>query len=143
MSPAPAPTQQAERQPGPELVTTAAVPLGWPEQLPLLRMLEVVRQRVESIHRGQQAAALELKEIRRNLPLQRRPLSPKTQEIHVRATWARRNGYCPACSEVQVCTELSRLDGAEYDHAFSRNQDRVTQTWLGCRDCNRKMLDSE
>jgi hypothetical protein len=32
-----------------------------------------------------------------------------------------------------------RLEGAEFDHWHTRNQARVTQTWLVCRDCNRHL----
>ena len=131
------------RQPGPELVTAAAAPLAAPEQIPLLRMLEVVRDRVESIHASQRAVTAELREIRANLPAQRRPLSTRSQEIHVRATRARRNGFCPCCQVEPVCTEAERLEGAEFDHRYSRNQNRVTQTWLVCRDCNRRLIDTD
>jgi hypothetical protein len=42
-----------------------------------------------------------------------------------------------------VCTEAERLPGAEFDHWYSRNQNRVTQTWLVCAECNRQMLDTD
>jgi hypothetical protein len=132
-----------DRQPGPELVTTLAVAPSEPEQLPLLRMLEIVRDRVESIHAGQRSMTTEIREIKANLPQQRKPLSPRTQEIHVRAVWSRRNGLCPCCQETPVCTAVDRLEGAEYDHWYTRNQNRVTQTWLVCGDCNRRMIDTD
>ncbi|MCU1326975.1 MAG: hypothetical protein JWN34_2345 [Bryobacterales bacterium] len=130
------------RQPGPELVTAAAIAPSGPEQLPLLRMLEIVRDRVESLHAGQKAVQVELKEIRKNLPQQRRPLSTRTQDIHVRATWARRNSLCPCCQDAPVCSAAIRLDGGEFDHRYSRAQNLVTQTWLVCRDCNQRLLDT-
>jgi hypothetical protein len=134
----------AETTQGPELVTTPPVAPSGPEQLRLLRaLLEIVRDRVESIHSGQRLVTAELKAIRDNLPAQRKPLSQRTQEIHVRATWFRRNGYCPLCAEVPVCTETERLPNSEYDHFFSRSQNRVTQTWLVCSACNKGMIDSE
>jgi hypothetical protein len=130
-------------QPGPELVTTPATAPGVPEQLPLIRMLEVVRDRVESIHAGQRAVAADLRDIRLNLPLQRRPLSKRSMEIHVQVIARRRNGICPCCQIEPVCTEGGRLDGAEFDHWYSRNQNRVTQTWLVCGKCNRHLLDTD
>jgi hypothetical protein len=131
------------QQPGPELVTTPAVAPAGPEQLPLLRMLEVVRDRVETIHAGQRSISAELRDIRANLPRQRKPLSVRTQEIHIRATWSRRNGLCPCCQTVPVCADSGRLQGAEFDHWYSRNQPRVTQTWLVCGECNRRLLDTD
>jgi hypothetical protein len=143
MFPAFAAPEQSPRQPGPELVTVAAAVPSGPEQLSLIRMLEIVRDRVESLHAGQKAVQVELKEIRKKLPQQRRPLSAKRQEIHIRATWARRNGLCPCCQETPVCNAVSRLDGGEFDHWYSRAQNRVTQTWLVCRDCNQRLLDTD
>ncbi len=36
-----------------------------------------------------------------------------------------------------------RLPGAEFDHWYSRNQNRATQTWLVCAECNQRLLDTE
>jgi hypothetical protein len=105
-----------EQHSGPELVTTAAVALSGPEQLPLIRMLEVVKDKVDAIHAGQKTLVAEVREIRVNLPAQRRPLSKRTQGIHIRATWARRNGLCPCCQAEPVCTDSGRLEGSEFDH---------------------------
>jgi hypothetical protein len=135
--------QPDEVRPGPELVTAAPAPSSGPEQLPLLRMLEVVRERVERIDAGQQTIAAQLKEISKNLPQQRRPLSRKAQDIHLRATWSRRNGLCPCCQAEPVCIDTGRLQGAEFDHWYSRNQNRVTQTWLVCRACNAALIDTD
>ncbi len=85
----------------------------------------------------------DLREIKASLPVQRRALSTRTREIHIRATWARRNGLCPCCQTVPVCTADGRLETAEFDHWFSRHQSRVTQTWLICADCNRKLRDTD
>jgi hypothetical protein len=41
-----------------------------------------------------------------------------------------------------VCSAAIRLDGGEFDHWYSRAQNRVTQTWLVCRDCNQRLLDT-
>ena len=133
--------QEAAR---PELVTTPpAAPASGPEQLPLIRMLEVVRDKVESIHAGQRAVAADLKDIKANLPMQRRPLSKRAQAVHIRAIWARRNGLCPCCQDTPVCTATGKLEGAESDHWYSRNQARVTQTWLVCSTCNRQLIDAD
>ena len=130
-------------KPGPELVTSAPAPLADLEQIPLLRILEIVGDRVESIHASQRAVTAELREIKANLPAQRRPLSTRSQEIPVRATWARRNGFCP-CSQVEpVFTESERLEGAEFDHWYSRKQNRVTQTWLVCHECSSRLIDTD
>jgi hypothetical protein len=135
---------ELEERPGPELVTTApAVPSGPAEQLPLIRILEVVRDRVDSIHAGQRILTAEVREIRASLPQQRKPLSRRSQEVHIRATWARRNGYCPCCSEIPTCDAEGRLDGAEFDHWYGRSQNRVTQTWLVCSSCNQRLNDTD
>jgi hypothetical protein len=126
-----------------ELVTGAPVPPEGPEQLPLIRMLEVVRDRVEAVHAGQKTLTAEVRDIKANLPLLRRPLSRRAQELHLRVIWSRRNGLCPCCQETPVCNASGRLDGSEFDHWYSRNQNRVTQTWLVCGDCNRRMLDTD
>lgn len=140
----PALARERYEQPGLELVTSEPAPSsGVPEQLPLIRMLEVVRERVESIHAGQRTLTAEVREIRANLPQQRKPLSRRTREIHIRATWARRNGHCPCCQGTPVCDATGRLDGSEYDHFFGRNQNRVAQTWLVCSACNQRLNDSE
>jgi hypothetical protein len=121
--------------PAPTVQSTAT---ATPEQLPL-RLLMLV----EKIDRSQTSISAELKHIRENLPQQRRPLSRRTQEIHIRVTWARRAGFCPCCQSTPVCTELGRLDGAEWDHWYSRNLARVNQTWLVCRECNQRLVDSD
>src|SRR6266852_4247013 len=132
-------------QPSLELVPPAPLSTAprEPEQLPLIRILEVVRDRVESIHAGQRTMVEELRDIKANLPKQRKPLSKRSQAIHIRVTAARRNGLCPCCQETAVCTDVERLPGAEYDHWYSRNQNRVTQTWLVCSDCNARLLDTD
>ena len=136
--------KRALPEPGLELVPAPACPPGRePEQIPLLRMLEVVRDRVEQVHAGQRALADEMREIRRSLPQQRRPVSAKTEAVHIRVTSSRRNGLCPCCQQNAVCTETNRLPGSEVDHWYSRYQNRITQTWLVCGECNQKLNDSE
>jgi hypothetical protein len=143
MQPALAFDPESEEQAGPELVTTPAVAPSGPEQLPLLRILEVVRDRVESIHSGQRALSAEVRDLKAHLPLQRRPLSRRAQELHQRAIWSRRNGLCPCCQTEPVCTETGKLQGSEFDHGYSRNQNRVTQTWLICGDFNQRLVDTD
>ena len=134
---------EQQRQPGPELVTAAAAPpSSEPEQL-LIRMLEVVCDRVESIHAGQRAFAADLREIRANLSQQRRPASKRTEEIHMRAVWARRNGLCPRCQVVPVVNATGRLPGSDLDHFYGRDKNDVTQTWIICRDCNDNLNNSD
>jgi hypothetical protein len=58
-------------------------------------------------------------------------------------TATRRNGLCPCCQETRVCTDAGRLFGAEYDHYFARNQNRVTQTWLVCGPCNEALIGTD
>jgi hypothetical protein len=106
-----------------------------PEQLPLLRMLEIVRNRVELIHE-------ELRDIKVSLPIQRRPLSRRTQQLHITATLSRRGGFCSCCQETPVVDANGRLPGAEFDHWYGRHQNRVTQTWLVCSACNARLNDS-
>lgn len=106
-------------------------------------MLEVVRDRVEAVQTSQHAIVQELRDIRANLPMQRKPLSARTESLHVRVTLTRRNGICPCCQETPVCTDSGRLPGAEYDHWYSRSQNRATQTWLVCGSCNQRLRDTE
>jgi hypothetical protein len=113
-----------------------------PEQL-VLRMLEIVKDRVESIHAGQRTVVEELRALQKSMPMQRKPLSRRTQAIHIHATLTRRNGLCPCCQETPVCTDAGRLSDAEFDHAYSRNQARVTQTWLVCGECNQRLINTD
>src|SRR5579862_5067386 len=82
-----------------ELVPEPATPAAprEPEQLPLLRVLEIVRDRVESIHASQRTLQEQLRDIKVSLPMQRKPLSRRTQQLHIMATLTRRNGLCPCC----------------------------------------------
>jgi hypothetical protein len=135
---------QSSPPPSLEIVPPSPLPADRPaEQLLLIRTLEIVREHVESIHAAQGHLAEGFRDIKANLPMQRRPLSPRTQAIHVTVTATRRNGLCPCCQETPVCTEAGRLPGAEYDHYFARNQNRVTQTWLVCGPCNEALIDSD
>lgn len=133
--------EEHQRQPGPQLVAApAAAPA--PEQL-VLALLEIVRDRVDAVQAGQRLVVAELRDIRANLPMQRRPISKRTEEIHIRATWARRNGLCPCCQETPVVNASGRLEGAEVDHWYSRNQNRVTQVWIVCRTCNGNLNNTD
>jgi hypothetical protein len=69
------------------------------EQFLLLRTLEIV----QSIHGGSRLLTQGMQDIRANLPVQRRPLSKRAQQIMVTAT--RRHGLCPCCQETPVCTD--------------------------------------
>ncbi len=139
----PVPQPEAE-QPGPELVTTpAAIHPHEPEQLPLIRMLAVVTQKIDSLQSGQRSLSADLRDIKASLPVQRKPLSVRSQELHVHVIWTRRNGLCPCCQESPVCGAAGRIEGSEYDHWFCRSKNRVTQTWLICGECNGKLRDTD
>src|ERR1700761_4199558 len=85
-------------------------------QLSLLQVVESVHETVRAIHASQRTLHEQLRDIKGSLPMQRRPLSRRTQGIHLQATLTRRNGLCPCCQAVPVCTQDGRLPGAEYDH---------------------------
>jgi hypothetical protein len=74
-----------------------------------------------------------------NLPVQRRPLSDATRELHIRVTWLRRNGFCPCCQREWVCREGEKLPGAEFDHFFARHRNGPEESWLVCGSCNARL----
>jgi hypothetical protein len=84
-----------------------------------------------------------LKDLRASLPMQRRPLSKWAMQIHVEVIASKRNGLCPCCEDVPVCTASGRLPGAEYDHWFARNRNRAEETWLVCAECNAHLNNTE
>lgn len=114
-----------------------------PEQLPLLRMLEIVKERVDSIHASQRTLQEQLRDIKTSLPMQRRPPTPRTVAIHVKATLLRRNGVCPACSEISVCDANGRLPGSEVDHFYARDKAKVQDVWIVCARCNDRLRDTD
>jgi hypothetical protein len=73
------------------------------------------------------------------LPIPRRALSDSTKALHVRVTLERRNGFCPCCQQVTVCTIDGRLAGAQFDHFYGRNRNAPDETWLVCERCNREL----
>jgi hypothetical protein len=126
-----------------ELVAALVGPaLREPEQL-FLRILEVVKDRVESIHAGQRTVVEELRALQKSMPMQRKPLSPRTMALHLHVILTRRNGYCPCCQTVSVCDANGRLPGAEFDHFFARNKPGATATWCVCRACNARLVDTD
>jgi hypothetical protein len=50
-------------------------------------------------------------------------------------------GFIPECRSDSFRNERSA--SPESPHWYSRNQNRVTQTWLVCGDCNRRLLDTD
>ncbi len=110
-----------------------------PSEQPHERLVEQV-ERIASTQRFIAAAVVE---IRKNLPMQRRPLSERTRNLHVQAVLTRRNGLCPCCQETTICNADGKLPGAEFDHWYSRSQNRPQQTWLVCEECNRQLRNHE
>lgn len=74
-----------------------------------------------------------------SLPVPRRALSESTKALHLRVTLERRNGYCPCCQQVPVCTAEGKLPCAQFDHFYSRNRAAPDETWLICASCNREL----
>jgi hypothetical protein len=96
-------------------------------------------ERLDQLHTGQRAIADEIRGLKAGLPVQRRPLSRFAQEMHVKVIASRRNGLCPCCQESPVCNYAGRLPGAEFDHWYSRDKNRVNATWLVCGACNQRL----
>lgn len=131
-------------QPTLEIVPPSAVsspPV--PEQLPLIRMLEIVRTRVESLHAGLRTVVEEPRGLKTSLPMQRRPASKRTQQIHTAATLARRNGMCPCCQAVHVVNEWDQLPRAEVNHFFARDKNGVSAVWSVCASCSHRLMDTD
>jgi hypothetical protein len=144
------PSPSSRRSPEPSQPSLELVPPSpenpdrEPEQLVLLRTLQVVRDRVESLHAQQKILVEGLRDLRDNLPQQRRPLSRRTQSLHIEAVLRKRAGLCPCCQETPVADDQGRLAGAEFDHWYSRSQNGVKQTWLICGPCNARLaIDTE
>ena len=94
---------------------------------------------LESLRRDLRFVSENVSMILDNLPVQRRPLSDATKELHLRVTWLRRNGYCPCCQREWVVRDGERLPGTEFDHFFARHRNGPEETWLVCGDCNRRL----
>jgi hypothetical protein len=114
-----------------------------PEQLLLLRTLEIVRDRVESIHASQRTLQEQLRDIKVSLPMQRKPLSKRTQALHLHAVLTRRNGLCPCCQATKIVDENGRLPGVEFDHWHNRSINRPTSSWAVCEACNARLTDPD
>jgi hypothetical protein len=129
-----------QQQPLLELVPPQPVnPDRPPEQLPLIRILQVV----ESIHANQRMVTEAPKDIKQSLPVQRRAPSKRTIELHILAISTRRNGLCPCCQETPVCTASGRLPGAEVDHWYSRHRAGPKEVWITCSRCNQSLVNPE
>jgi len=74
-----------------------------------------------------------------SLPVQRRPIPEWAKALHVRVTLARRNGFCPCCQQIEVCSAEGRAEGAEFDHFYGRHRNGPGETWLVCGECNRRL----
>lgn len=105
-------------------------------------MLEIQLTTSEDpLHREVRFIGEAVREILRGLPVQRRPLSDTTKELHLQVTLARRSGFCPCCQRVKVCSPCGRIEGAEYDHFYARHRNGPAETWLVCGPCNRQLED--
>jgi len=104
-------------------------------------MLETQLTTEDALHREVRFIGEAVREILRGLPVQRRPLSETTKELHIQATLARRAGYCPCCQRVKVCSPYGRLEAAEFDHFYARHRNGPAETWLVCQACNRQLED--
>lgn len=71
------------------------------------------------------------------LPDRRKPVSEAVRRNHVRFVLERRGGICPCCGSRRVV----RPDGteeecAQIDHMGRVDENRASDTWLICQDCN-------
>jgi hypothetical protein len=107
-------------------VVQAALYLELPTEEAQIGILELVREPVESIHAGQKKLIGEVRDIRRNLPIKRKPLSKRAMEIHIKASVVIRNGYCPVCAEIQVCQEIRQDRQRGVRPFFQPNQNLAT-----------------
>jgi hypothetical protein len=105
----------------------------------LERLRFAVSEGLARIHANQQTVLAAVVEVQHALPLQRRPLSAKSKAIHQAVTWGRRNGLCPCCQQVPVCTadglqdrgpkRLRELSAS--DEAIPGKPADVTLPWAG------------
>jgi hypothetical protein len=113
------------------------------QSFPFERLIAGISDKLDRIHSTQLALCAQVKDVRVNLPVQRRPLSRWDQQIHIEVLNSKRGGLCPACESVRVCDENGRRPGAEYDHWFSRHRNRAEESWLVCEECNRRLNNTE
>lgn len=68
----------------------------------------------------------------------RRPISKKDKTKHIRFTYAKYNGLCPCCGDVQIINEHRQpIDGAfEIDHFYDKTRNQIEETWPICKRCN-------
>lgn len=94
---------------------------------------------LERLHRDVRYVSETVSVILESLPVQRRPLSEWTKALHIRVTLLRRNGFCPCCQQLVVCSPEGRAEGAEFDHWYARYRNGPEETWLVCAPCNRAL----
>jgi len=98
--------------------------------------------KIERLEAGQRQLTSAVEDLAGRVGERRRNLSAWAKSLHVTCVAARRNGICPCCQEVPVCTPEGRVDGAEYDHWYGRWRNRAEETWLVCALCNQKLNTS-
>jgi hypothetical protein len=145
-----------EPRPMPEtpLFPSGLPPLAVQQPLPFDRVISILSARIDRheqkmeqsfdrLRSTQLTVCEQLKDLRANLPMQRRPLSGWVQRIHVDVLNLKRGGLCPCCEETPVCSPTGRLPAAEFDHWFARNRARAEETWLVCSECNARLNTTE
>ena len=74
----------------------------------------------------------------------RKPLTKKTEKLHIRIVYSYYNGKCPCCTKALIVGEdrkaLSRL---QFDHWVRRTQNSEKETWAVCDQCNSKFNDHD
>jgi hypothetical protein len=94
-------------------------------------------ERLAGVEEGQKALADGIRDVRFHIADRRKGLTTWTKGLHVACVSTRRNGICPCCQEIVVCTPEARAEGAEFDHWYGRWRNQPDETWLVCSSCNR------
>jgi hypothetical protein len=114
-------------------------PMPLPQQLALVPATLAADDPLLRLRRDLQFVSETVVTILDSLPVQRRPIPDWAKALHVRVTLLRRNGYCPCCQQMQVCSLEGKITGAEFDHWYGRHRNGPGETWLVCGECNRRL----
>lgn len=92
-----------------------------------------VDQLAEKVDRHEE----KLSKIERAVESQRVDLTPTAKRLH-RQTILEHGGLCPCCCRVRLVETLNGnlLNNGQYDHFFSANRAKPTETWLICKACH-------